>query len=112
MGVYSSLLLRLLYHFTFNFMSFMSSEFSPKPQSYVAEDMNVKKISEIEKNINANPGGRLMVYKSIADEVYANALNVADSIDDREETNVPYRRNAVYLASLLSTVCIRGKEIS
>ena len=93
-------------------MSFMSPEFMPQAPTITAEDMSGKKIDKINTSIEANPEGRLMVYKSIADEVYAKALTIADGIDDREETNVPYRRNAVYVASLLAAACIRGSQIS
>ena len=90
----------------------MSPEFMPQAPTITAEDMSGKKIDKINTSIEANPEGRLMVYKSIADEVYAKALSIADGIDDREETNVPYRRNAVYVASLLAVACIRGSQIS
>lgn len=90
----------------------MSPEFAPQAPTFIAEDMSGKKIDTIDANIESNPEGRLMVYKNIAEEVYANALKVADGIDDREETNIPYRRNAVYVASLLAAACIRGSQIS
>lgn len=90
----------------------MSPEFMPQAPTFDAETLTDTKVQKIDSYLTKNFESKLMVYKSIADDVYANALKVADAIDDREETNIPYRRNAVYLASLLSTVCIRGKEIS
>jgi hypothetical protein len=87
----------------------MSQEFAKftAPQM-AAENVSKKDIASINERLD----GKLYVYKTIADEVYAKALAVAESIDEREETLVPFRRNAVYLASLLTTACRRGAQIA
>jgi hypothetical protein len=85
----------------------MSQAFVP-PAEITAEDMNTKSIAALSKTLD----GKILAYKCISDEIYANAITVAENIDEREETNVPMRRNAVYVASLLAKACIRGAQIS
>lgn len=99
----------LYYYVTFlNLLSFMSLEFAPQAPAVVAETISEGKIVALESKLD----GKLLKKHTIAQDVYRVYGETADTIDDREGTNVPFRRNAVHVASLLAVACIRGAQIS
>lgn len=81
--------------------------FAPLAQP-TAENMDVKKITAL----NGKLEGKFLNYKNISDEIYTKASTIAENIDTREATVIPFRRNAICLASLLAIACIRGAQIS
>lgn len=85
----------------------MSQEFSPRIQQTPTEAVDtsiVKGLLKLE--------GKFLQKHTLATQEYDRALQVAEDIDDREETSVPYRRNAVYAASLLTIASLRGAQIA
>lgn len=64
------------------------------------------------KLVNIELGETLSIYQDIAKKRYAEALSIAENIDDRMQTSIPLNRNAVQAASLLMFACVRGAQIS
>lgn len=85
----------------------MSHEFAPQTQT-PAEDMTIKKIIALDVNLE----GDFRVKHDIATSIYEKAIPLAENIDDREETSVPFRSNAIVAAALLASACVRGAQIS
>ena len=85
----------------------MSSEFTPQaPRVVAAEDMNDSGLNKINRALE----GKLLSRKQSADEVYGTAINIAEDVDTREGTSIPFRKNAVAAACLLTIACIRGAQ--
>lgn len=83
----------------------MSQEFSPTQIATENVDANtVRSLFKLE--------GQFLHKHTLATQEYNKALSIAENIDDREETSVPYRRNAVYAASLLTIASLRGAQIA
>lgn len=56
--------------------------------------------------------GCLLSKDTIAQDIYTSRCDIAEEIDTREKTSVPYRRNAVRAASLISLACVRGANLT
>lgn len=77
----------------------MSPEFAPQaPEISRSESLDIK----LEDSIR--------VYHELAKKRYTEALHIAEKIDDRMETSVPFNRNAVQAAMMLTFASLRGAE--
>lgn len=84
-------------------LTFMSHEFKA-PEIIATES--------ITKPCNVKLRETLSLYQDKAKKRYGQALSIAENIDDRIQTSVPFNRNALSAASLLMLACVRGAEIS
>lgn len=83
----------------------MSHEFSPHAPEIVGTESRVK-------NSTIVLSESLLAYQKIAKNRYAQALEIAENIDDKIETSIPFNKNAVYAASLLMLACVRGAQVA
>lgn len=86
----------------------MPHEFSAQAAHVSAESITEEKVKSLYKKLD----GTLLAKRTLAEKVYGEYGKTAEDIDTREQTSVPFRRNAVYLASLVATACIRGAQLS
>jgi len=83
----------------------MSQEFAPKAPTVVGTESRVK-------SPDVKLEGSILVYHDLAKKRYMEAIHIAEKIDDRLQTSIPFNKNAIHAASLLAFASLRGAQIS
>ncbi len=83
----------------------MSHEFAPQAPAVIGTESRTK-------SPDVKLEGSILVYHELAKKRYIEALHIAEKIDDRMETSVPFNRNAVHAAMMLAFASLRGAEIA
>lgn len=86
----------------------MNHEFSPTAPQRIGTEVGVNKISALDAKLE----GSLLVYRELAKQRYIEAIALAEEIDDREQTSIPFNRNAVHIAMLTTYASLRGAKIA
>lgn len=82
----------------------MSQEFAPKAPAVVPTESMVRPHVVLE--------GKFEMYQDIARKRYNEAVRIAENIDDRVQSSIPYNKNAVLAAVLTAISCARAGQIS
>lgn len=88
--------------------TYMSHEFSPIAPKRIGTEVGEFKV----KVLDAKLEGSLRMYHELAKQRYIEALHLAEEIDDKAETAIPFNKNAIHASMLLAFASLRGAEIS
>lgn len=83
----------------------MSHEFAPQAPAVIGTESRTK-------SPDVCLDGTLAKYQDIAKKRYEDALSIAERIDDKMETSIPFNKNAVQAARMLTLASLRGAEIA
>ncbi len=86
----------------------MSQEFSPQAPKRIGTEVGEFKV----KALDAKLEGPLRRYHELAKQRYEEAIKLAENIDDKAETSIPFNRNAVHAAMMTTFASLRGAELS